>query len=264
MAVKRSTLATRGRGGGSSGARGLLSGGGARRLLGGGGARRLLTGSRLRVGVAAARAGNRAGTGNGVGPLARVQVVANSGVTARIGTRERNARRVGRATGGDSELSALHVELSTGVVAGGVEGDELTTEQIVSGSDARGNGDSDNTIVGNQLVDGPLSIRSQSIFVNLEPSRVGSVGEGVGDFGHVDLRYVMRNDSGESRSISRPTYHDGTLVGSINDTASGVYPAERDLVTSLYRNLVGGTGGNRVGRTVADDRVGEDVLNGSV
>lgn len=65
-----------------------------------------------------------------------------------------------------------------------VQSDQLPTEDVVTRSQARGNGDGNNTIVGDQFVDSGSSA-SETIFIDFEPARPGGGGEGIIDLGHV-------------------------------------------------------------------------------
>lgn len=71
---------------------------------------------------------------------------------------------------------------------------------VVTGSDAGGDCNSDFALVCNELGDGPLAV-AVTVFVDLEPARVGDGTGGRGDLGHI--------------------YEDGSVVGGIDDEAGG-------------------------------------------
>jgi len=59
-----------------------------------------------------------------------VQLELNPGVSRFVYTWKADGRRTGIATSCHVDLSTLHVQLSTGVVRGGVESDELSAEEV--------------------------------------------------------------------------------------------------------------------------------------
>lgn len=252
-----------GSGGGGWSGSGRRRGSGSLRPSGGGGSRG--RSSRLGLRAAVAGAGEDLGTGDGVLDVGGVEVELDTGVGTLVSTREGNsAGREGAATSGDAELSALHVELSTGVVASGVKSNELATEEVVTRRNAGRNGDCHLAVVGNELVHGPDAV-VVAILVDLEPAVGRNGAERIGNLCKV----------GE----------DGTLVGSIwgivrrsllwiyrgfptNGVGLGrsesVAPEHGDLVTGLDLLDVGGEELEGVGTTVASHgRVG-DILDGTI
>src|SRR5690606_12248411 len=118
-----------------------------------------------------------------------------------------------RSTTGDTDLGALHVELSTWVVASSVKGNQFTTEEVVSWRNAGWDGDGDLALVGNQLVNSPLA-SGVTILVDLEPAVLWNRASGIWNLGKVG--------------------HDWALVGGINDqtvvevSVEGVGPLHGD------------------------------------
>ena len=151
----------------------------------------------------------------------------------------------------DVDLGALLVELSTGVAAGGVQGEHLSAEQVLAGLDALGDDDVVAALAVDDLGGSPLAAGVETQLLDLEPAVANT---GVGG-GVVDLLQVGR---------------DGALVGAVHDVVGGsagggqhVAPDGGDGVAGLDVDDERGAGG-RVGGAVAGDGVGGHILNGAV
>jgi hypothetical protein len=81
--------------------------------------------------------------------LTLVGVIDDAGVVLGIGSRETNEiSGNGRAGTDDLELMATGVELGSGVLVGGVEGNDLVADEVVAGLEAAGDGVVDALVVG--------------------------------------------------------------------------------------------------------------------
>jgi len=175
----------------------------------------------------------------------------NTGVVARISTREAHGRGLLRAsTANNVQLSTFHVELSTRVVASAMKSKHLSTQKVLAGLNALGDFD----LVATLAIDDALSAPGgaiKTVFLNLEPAVTNTrVGCGI-----VDLLQVS---------------HGRTLVAAVHDivgsralTVKHVAPDGSDLRTSLDGDhLVGGCGWVRW--TIAGNRVRGHILDRAV
>lgn len=112
------------------------------------------------------------------------EVEEDTGVVGRVGTGEGNARRVGAATTSNVDLVAGYVVLSTARGASNVQGNNLSTDEIVARGDVSGNPDVLLTAVGVKDISAPVVVPDETVLVDLEPG-AARVGESIVDLGHV-------------------------------------------------------------------------------
>lgn len=128
------------------------------------------------------------------GVVAAVDVVEDAGVGVLVQGRAEGALGVVGAAAGDLDVQALGVVLGAVLLARAVERDGLVAEDVVAGSERRGDVHGPGVVVGNHLVGRPVV--SETGFVNLDPLQGGLVGIGavagalgdVGDHG-ADVRF---------------------------------------------------------------------------
>lgn len=119
-----------------------------------------------------------------------ISVVGDTGVVSSVGARERDKVAGGSATAAsDLELVASGVELSTGVLVGGVESDGFVADEVVTGLDAGRDGVLDGLAVNNGILTLLVNVRCNgmsgktyggpvfgaslpTIFLNLEPNSI--------------------------------------------------------------------------------------------
>lgn len=97
----------------------------------------------------------------------------NAGIATPVSTGEADGGRRSGSTTSNTDLSAAHVELSTGVGASSMESDDLTSEEVVTSRNAAGDPGSVLALVGNELIDGP-GLTAQTILLDLEPPLASS------------------------------------------------------------------------------------------
>lgn len=180
---------------------------------------------------------------DGVGVKGAVDVEENALVGGSVGTRQTDTlRQLSGTVRGDLELDALHVELRAPLAVALMQGDDLRTEEVVTG---RHVGDSHRVLalVGDESVDGPCTV-VVSVLIDLDPvlaRRAGLRG------GHVD--------------------EDRALVGVGDDVVRGiagvVVPLEGDLVTSGdFEGLRSGLVAVNVTGEVSRSHVGDGAVAG--
>ena len=151
-----------------------------------------------------------------------VDVAENTWVSGAVGLRHVDAsRKLSRAGAGNLDLTAAIVELGSALSAGLVEGDDLRADEVVTSLKA-GEGDSDGTLIGDEVVNTPLAA-AQALLVDLDPDIAFAIGLGRGD---VD--------------------HDGPLVGSSNGLVT-VTLACGVVVVPLHGKLGTGSDLNGIG-----------------
>jgi len=146
-----------------------------------------------------------------------VDVEVDTRVSVFVGSRESHTAR-GRVLGArarDGELDASYVWLHTIDVIRIVEGEYLSSEQVVSRRNVRRDGDSNKTLIGDEGICSPLLCRSRvPILVDLEPRAARAI---------AGLREVELHWS---------------LVGGVEDIIRGigvvVVPLDTDPGTSCY------------------------------
>lgn len=118
-----------------------------------------------------------------------------------VSTREADGvrRRLGARATNDVDLGTLGVELSTGVVAGAVQGDHLSAEQILAGCDALGDLDLVLALAVDDLLGAPDAV-AEAILLDLEPAAADS---GVGG----RVRHLL--EVGQRRSLVRNVHDIG-------------------------------------------------------
>lgn len=184
-----------------------------------------------------------------------VDVDKNTRVIIGISAWEVDSWRRSRATADDVDLGAGHVELSSQPRASAVESDQFSSEEIVSWWDTAWDGEVDESLVGVELVDSPgVGGDVETIFVDLEPFKASdSAAESVVDLSKVD--------------------HDWSLVGGVDGigkiiwiwAVTAVMPFHGQLGTRWDSDNVGWWWGSHgVDATVADDVVGQDIVDGTV
>lgn len=188
-----------------------------------------LTGDAGSLAASAARAGGLGGAagvhgraGDDVAGHLGVDVDEDTGVGGLVSTGEADGSGGGVAAAGDGELVAGHVWLSTARAAGGVEGDDLSTQEVVAGGDVGRDLDVDAAAALVEVLDTPEvvvaapagRVLGPAVLVDLEPPGRAVGGGGVADLGEVD--------------------HDGAVV-----VAADAVPAAV-AVTRLLRNMSAG------------------------
>lgn len=240
-----------GSGSGSSGGGGGCGWGGSSGS--GGGGAESGTGAGGRLGTAASE---WAGTGDDVGrKWWVVDVDRDTGVGSSISTWEVDGWWAGRTSSDDVDLSAAQIELGTWVGGGTVQGEEFTTEKVVSWWDTGWDLEVDKALVGIELVDSPgVCGDIETVFVDLEPLETGdSLGQSIVDLGEVD--------------------HDGSLVGGVNGVRQITRVWSVSAMMPFHSQRSTGWDVDNVSRwwrlhgiwvTIANDAVGEDIGNRAV
>lgn len=190
----------------------------ARGRSGGGGSGRRSDGADWGVAASGAVAGDGR-AGDGVLADAGPDVDTDTGVGARVGTWELDdgGRRSTGATR-DVELDAAHVELSTRVVGGGVESNDLATEEVVARGDVGGKLNVPLAVLSlAELVDSPDTV-VETLLLDLEPVQAGNISSSgrVVDLGKVG--------------------NDGTLVGLSNWVYDIVSPRMKMTEEDIYHH----------------------------
>lgn len=181
-----------------------------------------------------------------------VDVGEDGGVVLLVGAGELDGLGGGKGTGaGDLDLGARGVELSTHVLVGAVEGEELDAEEVVAGGDALGHGEVVPAVALDHVVDTPDAGAGVVVVLgDLEPVDAGVGGGG----GVVDLGEPGGHGAvvGGGDGVVR-------VVGELG-TADDVLPPGADLGTGGDGDDGLGLGGD----DAAGDVGGLDVLDGVV
>lgn len=148
-------------------------------------------GQELRVGLRTASV--QGGAGHGVLAHVLVDRETKARASLRVSLRELDTGRSGGTGAGDLELVASDVVLSTTSGGGSVKSDSLSTEEVVTGSDVRGDGEVELSAVVVEVLSAPVVVVTlgrargllPSVLVDLEELRGTISGGGILDLGKI-------------------------------------------------------------------------------